>query len=35
MKREETLLRQMPATLAAFRAQIETFLAWMLGQMPD
>ena len=29
--RMQSLEEQMPATLAAFREQIETFLAWMLG----
>ena len=31
--RMQSLEEQMPATLAAFRDQIEAFLAWMLGQL--
>ena len=32
--RMQSLEEQMPATLAAFREQVEAFLAWMLGQPP-
>ena len=32
--RMQWLEQQMPATLAAFRDQIEAFLAWMLGRLP-
>lgn len=31
--RMQSLEEQMPATLAAFRAQVESFLAWMLGRI--